>query len=248
MTRVLTIGQLASFVGVTPRAIRHYHHLGLLPEAERTASGYRLYDGQAVIDLLRIRTLADAGVPLARVRGLLDADPAEFDRALRVLDRELKQRIAHLQASRRRIAGLAAGEHLVLPQEVIRYLDRVRALGISESTVVAERDGWILLHAAAPDQVATLVEAKAAALDDARFVEIYRGFDQASGWSVDDPRLVELADAIIAYALDRLGDSELAGPGTTGHTTTEALLASLATSRRPAWDRLDELCRERMPR
>ena len=67
---MLTIGQLADYVGVTPRAIRFYHQRGLLPEPERTASGYRSYAAQDVVDLQRIKVLTDAGVPLARVREL----------------------------------------------------------------------------------------------------------------------------------------------------------------------------------
>ncbi len=71
---MLTIGELASYAGVTIRAVRHYHQVGLLPEPERNASGYRTYDATAVVRLIRIRTLAEAGVPLARVQELLDAD------------------------------------------------------------------------------------------------------------------------------------------------------------------------------
>ena len=40
-TASLTIGQLAAHVGVTVRAIRHYHARGLLTEPARDASGYR---------------------------------------------------------------------------------------------------------------------------------------------------------------------------------------------------------------
>ena len=76
---MLTIGQLASYAGVTVRAVRHYHAKGLLPEPERDHSGYRRYDAHAVVELIKIRTLADAGVPLARVRELLDADEEEFE-------------------------------------------------------------------------------------------------------------------------------------------------------------------------
>ena len=59
-----TIGRLASYAGVTIRAVRHYHKVGLLPEPERDASGYRTYDAAAVVRLIRIRTLPT----LARVR------------------------------------------------------------------------------------------------------------------------------------------------------------------------------------
>src|SRR5499427_7821775 len=52
---MLTIGQLADYVGVTVRAVRHYHQRGLLPEPERDASGYCRYDADAVISLIRIK-------------------------------------------------------------------------------------------------------------------------------------------------------------------------------------------------
>src|SRR5215216_4454230 len=86
---MLTIGQLASYAGVTIRAVRHYHQVGLLPEPERDASGYRTYDAVAVVRLIRIRTLAEAGVPLARVQKLLDADHATFLEGTAEIDREL---------------------------------------------------------------------------------------------------------------------------------------------------------------
>ena len=51
---MLTISQLAAYAGVTVRAVRHYHQVGLLPEPDRDASGYRSYDAAAVIALIRI--------------------------------------------------------------------------------------------------------------------------------------------------------------------------------------------------
>src|SRR3954468_19644852 len=87
---VLTIKQLADYVGVTVRAVRHYHARGLLPEPERDGSGYRRYDATAVVELIRIRTLADAGVPLSRVQELLTADEAEFIAAIEDIDRRLR--------------------------------------------------------------------------------------------------------------------------------------------------------------
>src|SRR3954452_2229821 len=90
---MLSIGQLASYAGVTIRAVRHYHAKGLLPEPERDHSGYRRYDAAAVVDLIRIRTLADAGVPLSRVRGLLAADDQAFATAVGEIDQRLREEI-----------------------------------------------------------------------------------------------------------------------------------------------------------
>ena len=79
---MLTISQLAAYAGVTVRAVRHYHQIGLMPEPTRDGSGYRTYGAGDVVRLIRIRTLAEAGVPLARVQELLDATPEEFGEAV----------------------------------------------------------------------------------------------------------------------------------------------------------------------
>lgn len=150
---MLTIGQLAAYVGVTIRAVRHYHQSGLLPEPERDASGYRRYDAQAVIELIRIKTLSDAGVPLARVGELLEAGPEPFSQAITEIDEALRARIRDLREQRLRIAELVAGERLYLPPEVVEYLDELRDRGVSRRTVQLERDGWILVAARAPEDV-----------------------------------------------------------------------------------------------
>ncbi|RPK59802.1 Mercuric resistance operon regulatory protein [Streptomyces sp. ADI96-02] len=101
---MLTISQLAAYAGVTVRAVRHYHGIGLLPEPERDRSGYRAYDSGAVVRLIRIRTLADAGVPLARVQELLDAGPEEFADGVQEIDKGLRAEIRRLQDTRGRLA------------------------------------------------------------------------------------------------------------------------------------------------
>ena len=127
---MLTIGQLAAYAGVTVRAVRHYHAKGLLPEPERDHSGYRRYDAEAVVDLIRIRILADAGVPLARVRELMAADEAAFAAAVDQIDRRLRAEIRERQRHREQIAQLAAGDNLALPPEAVAYLDRLHDLDL----------------------------------------------------------------------------------------------------------------------
>ena len=152
---MLTISQLASYAGVTTRAVRHYHARGLLPEPGRDHSGYRRYDAQAAVDLIRIRVLAEAGVPLARVRELLRADAAELAAAVAEIDARLRAEIDERERHRERIARLAAGDSLVLPPEGAAYLDRWRELGLPERVVEIERDSWILtLAVLSPEQVA----------------------------------------------------------------------------------------------
>jgi DNA-binding transcriptional MerR regulator len=237
---MLTIGQLAAYVGVTVRAVRHYHQRGLLAEPERDASGYRRYEAQAVIDLIRIRTLSDAGVPLARVGELLDAAPEPFAQAVTEIDEALSARIRALEEQRLRIAELVAGERLFLAPEVVDYLDELRELGISERTVRLERDGWILIAARAPEVTRGWAAQKRALLADPEFRRIYLAFDQAYGWDPGDPRLEELADAAMAYATEE--------NWTMDDPITAALVGSQPGSSSPAWERLDILCSARMAR
>lgn len=193
---MLTISQLARHAGVTVRAVRHYHQIGLLPEPGRDRSGYRTYDAAAVVRLIRIHTLADAGVPLARVQELLDASPEEFARQVQEIDEDLRAEIRRLQGNRRRIARLAAGEHLALPQSVVDYLDRVRGLGVDERYIEMERDAWIMIAAQAPHLIEAVIAQKHEQLDDPDMVKLYSLVSGALDWPVDDPRVYEIADIL----------------------------------------------------
>ncbi|CAM5616766.1 MerR family transcriptional regulator [Streptomyces avidinii] len=66
--RQVRIGDAAAFVGTTPRAIRHYHEIGLLPEPERGGDDRRRYGYEDMIRLLWIRKTADAGIALDDIR------------------------------------------------------------------------------------------------------------------------------------------------------------------------------------
>ena len=193
---MLTISQLAAYAGVTVRAVRHYHAKGLLPEPERDHSGYRRYDAAAVVDLIRIRTLADAGVPLSRVRGLLLADDQAFAAAVEEIDQRLRAEIRQRQRHRERIALLAAGDSLALPPEAVTYLERLRSVGVPEVMVAAERDAWILVAAQLPERMPFYMEMKNQQLDDPRVRELYRDLVQVTHWSAEDPRLDGVADRL----------------------------------------------------
>ena len=213
--RVLTIGQLAAYAGTTIRAVRHYHHVGLLPEPDRNLSGYRTYGADAVIRLIKIRTLADAGVPLSRVEQLLDADEETFAKETTDIDRELRQRVRELQEHRRRITQLASGDTLAVPDEVADYLARLRDLGAPEALLEGERDAWILVAARYPDKIAAYMEEKGHQLEDPRVVRFYgllsRMLDREDG---DEQLAQQMADLLVelfeeAAATGQLEQQEL---------------------------------------
>jgi DNA-binding transcriptional MerR regulator len=243
---MLTIGRLASYAGVTIRAVRHYHQIGLLPEPERDASGYRTYDAVAVVRLIRIRTLAEAGVPLARVRELLDADPETFAAAITEIDRQLRAQIRAAQEHRRRIARLGGGDSLAVPEEVVDYLNRLRAVGAPAALIEAERDAWILMAARWPESIPAIMVGKVAQLANPSVVRLYRLIGRiAENWE-DDALMNEIADLMSELFEEAAANGELDRQDEVmPDAAFVGLIDSFAYAAHPAVARLQDLIAER---
>lgn len=67
----MMIGQLAARTGLSVRTLRFYADAGVLPEAGRTASGYRQFGPDAVARARLIRTLRELGVGLDDIKQVL---------------------------------------------------------------------------------------------------------------------------------------------------------------------------------
>jgi len=109
----MRIGELAERTTVPTKTIRYWESEGLLPEPDRTASGYRDYDHTAVDRIGFIRQSQSAGLTLTQIRQILDvADdgtpPCEHVAAA-VAERlsEVEARIRELNATRRHLRSLA---------------------------------------------------------------------------------------------------------------------------------------------
>jgi len=109
----MNIGQAAAAAGVSPKMARHYESIGLIPEAERTAAGYRLYSEREV-DMLRfIRQSRELGFSMKQIESLLTLlrDDQRESRAVKEL--ALNQ-LAELQQRRREIGQMEKTlKHLV---------------------------------------------------------------------------------------------------------------------------------------
>lgn len=100
----MRIGEVGNAVGVDPPTIRYYESVGVLPEPQRTTSGYRAYSS-ADVDRLRFVSLARSlGIGLDDIRqilGLRDRGEAPCGYVRGVLDRQVEtvdERIQQLQA------------------------------------------------------------------------------------------------------------------------------------------------------
>jgi DNA-binding transcriptional MerR regulator len=115
----LSIGQVREATGLSPRTVRYYEELGLLPGIRRRAGGRRVY-GQDELQRLRfIQRLKALGLPLAEIGELNAVHSIAGSTAamLARLEELLDQQLGDLD---RRIAELAS-----LREEIGKYRQRV---------------------------------------------------------------------------------------------------------------------------
>jgi DNA-binding transcriptional MerR regulator len=109
----MRIGELGKKAGLSTKTIRYYEDIRILPEPDRTSSGYRDY-GEGTLDRLRFIKAAQAvGFSLGEIREILafgDRGEAPCLHVTRLMEeriRSLSQHIRDLEAMRGEL------EHLV---------------------------------------------------------------------------------------------------------------------------------------
>lgn len=109
----MRIGEVAERAGVSAKALRYYERVGLLPEADRTAGGYRDYP-EAVLDRLGfIRAGQAVGLSLGELKGVIafrEQGQPPCAHVLELIDSrasDLDARIAELAALRDELRRLA---------------------------------------------------------------------------------------------------------------------------------------------
>jgi len=93
----LTVGAVASVVGVTVRALHHWDAVGLIRPSERTVSGYRRYSAGDVTRIRRVLIYRDLGLSLDSIGELLDAPLFDPGASLRQQRGLLVDRISRLR-------------------------------------------------------------------------------------------------------------------------------------------------------
>ncbi|ANY05812.1 MerR family transcriptional regulator [Pseudonocardia sp. HH130630-07] len=244
----LTIGQAAAFAGVTIKTIRHYHRSGLLDEPRRDRSGYRRYSSADLYRLVQVRTLAEAGVALAEIGDLLDADPEAFADTVADVGRQLDDRIAALLARRELLHRLADGDRALLPDRACAVLERFTALGFRPDYVAAQREALVLARALAPVLFDAHVAQLEQRLGDPTYVELQQRSWDAMAWAPEDPRLPGLADALAENLLsDRaLLQAHAAVFATPDAVTRYGLVNNHRADLMPTLARLTELVEDRL--
>jgi DNA-binding transcriptional MerR regulator len=104
-SRTYLVSELADLARVTVRTLHHYDALGLLVPSARDPNGYRRYDQDDLLRLQQILVCREFGMPLERIRQLLDAPG--FDR-LQALVEQRAQIEKQIQGAHRILRSLDA--------------------------------------------------------------------------------------------------------------------------------------------
>jgi DNA-binding transcriptional MerR regulator len=103
----LQVQEFAELAGVTVRALHHYDRMGLL-RPRRTAAGYRLYGARDLERLEQIVALKFIGIPLKRIKAMLDRDAGALAGALRMQRTVLEEKRRLLDQA---IQAICMAEH-----------------------------------------------------------------------------------------------------------------------------------------
>jgi Cu(I)-responsive transcriptional regulator len=110
----MNIGESARAAGVSAKMIRYYEDTGLIPQARRTSSGYRVYTDQDIHMLRFIRRARDLGFSVSVISELLglwrdrSRQSADVKRLALTHVAELKSKIAELEDIASTLETLAA--------------------------------------------------------------------------------------------------------------------------------------------
>ncbi|WHY22097.1 MerR family transcriptional regulator [Paenibacillus sp. G2S3] len=105
----MRIGELTKRAGVTPRTIRYYESIGLMPPGEREGNGQHYYSEETLERLRKIDQLKKLGLSLEEIRGVVDLyfiDPSGVQTKQKVLTilrqhlTETDQKMSELQLFR----------------------------------------------------------------------------------------------------------------------------------------------------
>lgn len=122
----MRIGELAQELEVNPRTLRFYETVGLLPEPDRTAAGYRDYDEDTVERVRFIKSAQRLGLSLDDIKEILafkERGELPCSYVLSVIDKEteaLDRKIADMEALRHELTALRSRARSIPKKELAK--------------------------------------------------------------------------------------------------------------------------------
>ncbi|GAA5084080.1 DNA-binding transcriptional MerR regulator [Thermocatellispora tengchongensis] len=253
----MRIGELAALVGVSTRTVRHYHHLGLLPEPERLPNGYREYRLRDAVVLARVRRLAELGLSLDEIRDVLAEDRGrDLREVLEELDADLARQQRAIADRRARLAALLEQDDLgpdaTLSPDMAAVLRDLTVPGESDFAAL-DREMLTLMDAvAAPedrDHMLALLRPLTEPGALARGHAIYRRLDELADADPTDPRIEAVAADMAAHLPEAMREALAANlPASDDESPgwLDALNAELAPAQAEVFRLLARIVKERL--
>ena len=178
--RLYQIGAFATRAGVTVRALRHYHRIGLLSPRARSTGRYRLYADEDLVTLQQIVTLRFIGLPLGQIRQVLRQRRKVKD-LLALQRKTLEERRTRLD---RIIEAIRAAEHAG-KEAVDPFRKIVEVIAMEQKKDVLEQ--WYGKYYS-PEQIERFKQRSWSAEDQARAEAQWKGlFEEAKTLLGTDP-------------------------------------------------------------
>lgn len=92
-----SIKQLADLVGITPRTLRYYDHLGLLEPSEVRENGYRYYDRGNLLSLQQILFYRELDLPLKEIKYILNRPDFQLLNSLKDHQKAIQKEISRYE-------------------------------------------------------------------------------------------------------------------------------------------------------
>ena len=119
----MTVGELAKKAGVTPRTIRYYEEVGLLPSFQRTENGYRTYTDNYINGVRMIRRAKRLGFSLKDLKELLEIRLQYSENEKQMIFRAIEIIKAHLESTYKKMKDMK--DHISLLESEIKRLEVV---------------------------------------------------------------------------------------------------------------------------
>ena len=114
-SELIRIGAAAKRAGMSVKTVRFYSDEGLIPIAERTQGGYRLYHQQVVEELHLIQNLRGLGLPLSTIGSYLAAKREgachceQLKQSMREQQQAIHQKVVALQKLQQELSETMEG-------------------------------------------------------------------------------------------------------------------------------------------
>ena len=114
-SELIRIGAAAQRAGMSVKTVRFYSDEGLIPIAERTQGGYRLYHQQVVEELHIIQNLRGLGLPLSTIGSYLAAKREgachceQLKQSMREQQQAIHQKVVALQKLQQELSETMEG-------------------------------------------------------------------------------------------------------------------------------------------